>query len=344
MTAVMVFSKFSPNISVTRLIVPLCILLITFVIYIPSLKNGFVNFDDYLYVYENPNIQKIDLKFFKWIFTAEANTTWHPLTLLSIAVDYSIWGLNPFGYHLINVVFHAINTVLVFLLFIRLSTVRGEISIIPAAIASLLFGIHPLHVESVAWISERKDVLCAFFYLLSIFIYLKYISTKRKKFFYYTLCLFFFILALMSKPMAVTLPVVILILDFYPLERLNKMKDALPLLIEKIPFLILSLILSIITINFHQTDRVLKTLEQYPLIPRILVALSAYIFYLIKMVFPYNLAPFYPLPAQTDIFTLTYLISGFTLAALTVFSILAYKKNKVYLAVWGYYLVSIRKP
>lgn len=310
--------------------------LITFATYLPSLQNGFVNWDDDAYVYENQNIRSINFIFLKWIFTAEANPTWHPLTLLSLAVDYQKWGLNPFGYHLANIVFHSVNTFLVFLLTFNLAkTIGNQKNLIVAAITALLFGIHPLHVESVAWVSERKDVLYAFFFLLAILAYLRYLSDSRKKNTYYILSIILFTLALMSKPMAMTLPIVLLILDFYPLKRLSIWG-----LIEKIPFFILSAISTAITIYVHHTRNLLVSLEQYPLIYRLSIATHAYMFYLIKMVFPFNLAPFYPYPEMQAI-ALLYVGYGILLAVITILCIRAAKRNKVFLAVWLSYIITL---
>lgn len=157
------------------LVAAFIIAIITFLVYLPALNNGFVNWDDDLYVYENREIQSLDFRLFYWIPSV---TIWHPITMISLAVDYAIWGLNPLGYHLTNIIIHALNTFLVCILIFRLiekgTTVEsperksvGQQSvnrpIIAALVVALLFGIHPLRVESVAWISERKDVLSAFF-------------------------------------------------------------------------------------------------------------------------------------------------------------------------------------
>lgn len=334
--------------------------LITFVVYLPALQNGFVNWDDDLYVYEQRNIQTIDLGFLKWIFTPEANATWHPLTLFSLAIDYSIWGLNPFGYHLTNVILHTINTALVFLLVVMLieeglrgrverttqyqqlkgSTNRFSQILIPAFTASLLFGIHPLHVESVAWVSERKDVLCAFFFLLTLLAYIRYASmgTKRPK--YYSISLIFFVLALISKPMAVSLPVVFLILEFFPLNRF-KSGNRQTIIIEKIPFFVLSLISSLITISVQRSGGAMGTVEEYPLISRVFVAQHSFIFYLVKMIFPFNLAPFYPYPDKSRIISSEYIGTGMLFIVITLLCIWVLKRNKVFAAVWFYYVVTL---
>lgn len=232
---------------------------ITFLVYIPALGNDFVNWDDAQYVYKNQHIQSLDLKFLGWAFSSVVVSNWHPLTLASLALDHAIWGLNPMGFHLTNVAFHVLNTLLVFILTLRLvdhekgdKTTCNPTALAAGIVTALLFGTHPLHVESVAWVSERKDVLCAFFFLLSIGAYLEYVSPKYssngpKKQLYYGCTLFFFILALLSKPMAVTLPFVLLILDFHPLGRLDGRRRGWAV-VEKIPLFILSAASSAMTL------------------------------------------------------------------------------------------------
>ncbi len=322
---------------------------VTFIFYIPALNNGFVNYDDDVYVYENNNIRSIDTKLLSWIFKAEANPTWHPLTLFSLALDYAIWGLNPMGYHLTNNFFHAVNTFLVFLLTIQLlegvCRERAYYKVLIGGVTAYLFGVHPLHVESVAWISERKDVLCAFFFLLCILSYLKYINHKSiRKYVSYGLCLTLFILALLSKPMAVSLPIVLLILDFYPLQRLTLEKGLTGqkgILLEKLPLFLLSLIISFINISVQETGGALKSTESYPLMGRTYVAISAYVLYLIKMILPFNLSPYYRYPAKIDFFTLKYLGPFVLLIVISFYSIKAAKKNRIYLAIWSYYLITL---
>lgn len=230
----------------------LIVSLITFFVYIPSLWNGFINWDDDRYVYENAVISSsITLDFIKKTLLSVYYYNYHPLTIFSYAIDYAVWELNPFGYHLTNIILHTLNTFLVFILVSRLMECGflknpppslkedNTFSLIAASMTALLFGIHPIHVESVAWISERKDVLCAFFYLLSLLCYIDYASMESKNRKSYIVSLISFILALMSKPMAVSLPAVLLLLDFYPLKRLQyKEAPSKMVLLEKLPFFI----------------------------------------------------------------------------------------------------------
>lgn len=326
------------------------IALATFIVYLPALNNGFVNWDDGLYVYENIYIRSINFKLLYW--TKEV-VIWHPVTMLSLAMDYAIWGLNPFGYHLTNNLIHAFNTSLIFILVIKLFKHNGlnepglnKRPFITASVTSILFGIHPFHVESVAWVSERKDVLCAFFYLLSLIAYLEYTSTdrKRKKPFYYSLCFTLFALALLSKPMAVSLPVVLLILDYYPLRRLtseNGLRKTTWVLIEKLPLFLLSLLLSLTTIWIHRSIGALRSADIPFFIDRIVVAVWAYTFYLIKMILPTNLAPLYPYPEQIDFLTFRYIASFIFWMIITFFAVKSMKRNSLFAATWFYYLITL---
>jgi len=341
--------------------------LLTFIVYLTSLKNAFVDWDDGLYIFENPHIRSLDLTFLKWAFFDFYASNWHPLTWLSHAFDYAVWGLNPLGHHLTNIILHAINTYLVILLAIRLidtaqgrapqegtMTARNEsITLITAGVAGFLFGLHPLHVESVAWIAERKDLLCALFFLLSIIAYIKYAlyemrATTQNSLFSplfnkkYLLSLGFFIAALLSKPMAVTLPIVLLILDWYPLQRMRS-GNALQMIKEKLPFFVLSFISSILTILAQKSGGSLATIDAIPLSVRMLVAAKSLVDYLVRMVLPFNLIPFYPYP-QTGGVSIThpaYILSIVFLAGLTLMCIFLAKKQKYWLSCWSYFVITL---
>jgi Tfp pilus assembly protein PilF len=331
----------------------LFIAVLTFLVYAPALDNNFVNWDDPDYVYENLYIRSLDVQFLTWIFSTFHMQNWHPLTWLSHGIDYALWGLNPMGHHLTSIVLHVLNTVIVILLARRLINERyPERSISPtpleyekssvcaALVAGLLFALHPIHVESVAWVAERKDVLCAFFYLLSLLAYINYASTVQKKTkLNYMLSLFLFILALMSKPMAVTLPFVLLILDIYPFERLT-MRYAFSrhrkVLVEKIPFLIFSGAMIAIAVCAQS-----KEIASFDVPPweRIAVACKSLVFYLYKLVWPTNLAPLYPYPSNISFFSFPSIASLFFVAGITALCIWFWKRQKVFLVVWLSYIV-----
>ncbi len=338
---------------------------ITYLVYIPSLQNKFLDWDDGMYVYTNFFIRSFDSMFFKHAFLRFQASNWHPLTWFSHAVDYALWGLNPLGHHLTNNILHGMNTFLVVLLVLKLlnsartmQTGAGRFSdagiFVAAGITGLLFGLHPVHVESVAWISERKDVLCAFFYLLGLVAYINYVNkagrvNSRGRFLtgffnrYYRWTLVLFILSLMSKPMAVMFPVVLLILDWYPFARFKE-RGKISVLMEKLPFFVLSLGSAIITILAQRFGGALKSTMMFPLPARILVGLKAPIDYLAKMIYPVNLSPYYPHPHPEQtvlLFSYKYLIPLCLMAGITTACVILLKKQKVWSAVWGYYLVTL---
>jgi len=337
--------------------------LLTFLVYLFSLKNGFVNWDDNAYIYENPYIHSLGYSFIRWAFFDFYAANWHPLTWISHALDYAIWGLNPLGHHLTNNILHAINTFIVVILITKLWEVRGKTSIrnvfednrtmlISAVVAGLLFGLHPLHVESVAWVSERKDLLCALFFMLSIMMYLKYSGVinyelaqkiSKAEFFnkYYLLTIFFCILAMLSKPMAVSLPFVLLILDWYPLSRIGPVKSYVSAFVEKLPFLTLSLILSIVTIQAQKGGSALLSIKDIPLSSRVLVAFKSLVAYLWKMLIPVDLFPFYPYSSDIFLSSPHYFLPIAAVLCITVICVFMARPYKMLPAAWGYYVITL---
>lgn len=328
---------------------------ITFLIYLPALGNDFVNWDDQMYVYLNHNIRHFDLAFLKWAFKTDVlNAYWHPLPLISYALDYQILGLNPFQFHLTNVVFHALNTFLVFCLAVNLYIAARPEAVAARAfdagavtaglVTAFLFGVHPQHVESVAWISERKDVLYAFFFLLSVLSYLRYANPQApRKVLYYTLSLIFFILSVMSKPMAVTLPLVLLILDWHPLGRFaggsNGYKLVKIALLEKLPFFAVSLLSGLLTVvSMYGHGNVDEGLSIFV---RAVVSVRGYMFYIYKMFLPFDLAPVYPYPQVILFFDYKTLVplAGFILIA--VFCVLTFRRLRSFQAAWLSYLIML---
>ncbi|MFQ5354577.1 MAG: tetratricopeptide repeat protein, partial [Thermodesulfobacteriota bacterium] len=240
-----------------------------------------------------------------------------------------------------SVLLHALNSALVFIVAIKLSggeKNRGA-GAAAALAAALLFAVHPLHVESVAWVSERKDVLSAFFFLLAILTYLNY-TEKAEKTLSYCLTLLFFLLALMSKPMAVTLPAVLLILDYYPLKR-EAAGWAKPV-IEKIPFFVLSSASVIITIWAQSIGGGLRGLETHSISTRIYISVRAVTFYLQKLIIPTDLSPYYPLPFSTSLASKAFAGSLIFIILITILCLLAGKKGKRWpLALWLFYLITL---
>lgn len=324
----------------------------TSVIYLPALRNGFVTWDDSEYIYENLYIMALDVKFLKWAFFSFHSSNWHPLTWLSHAIDYAIWGLDPLGHHLTSVVLHGLNTFIVVLLAIRLleaAEIRSRLKIpFAAVITGLLFGLHPLNVESVAWGSERKNVLCGFFFLLSLLSYIRYVNWRVKgqenpgRWFFdgsYLSALGLFFLALLSKPMAVSLPVVLLIIDWYPFRRFEGIGKLRLLIIEKLPFFMLSLAAGLITLMAQKAA--MKNLVLYPLSSRILVGFKSLIAYPVKALFPGKLIPFYPYPGNVSLLSYEYLIPLLLVVGIAAVCLIISKRQRMWAAVAGYYLVTI---
>ncbi|MFZ0956318.1 MAG: tetratricopeptide repeat protein [Candidatus Sulfotelmatobacter sp.] len=277
----------------------LCLLLaaVTFIVYSRALTNPFVNYDDQGYVVENSRVQQgLTLATLRWALTSTDATNWHPLTWLSHAADCQLFGLNPKGHHLTSVLLHVCNVVLLFLLLAR---VTG--SIFKRLLVAALFALHPINVESVAWIAERKTVLCMFFILLTFAAYGWY--ARRPRLGRYLAVVGLFILALAAKPMAVTLPFALLLLDFWPLGRVSSLQTAsevfpVPrvgfgrLVLEKLPLVLLSAASSAVTL-FAQKAAV-ATNEHVPLFVRLANACYAYSTYIFNAFWPVGLASFYP--------------------------------------------------
>ena len=257
------------------------ILLISFIAFLPVLQNGFVNWDDDQYIQENLLLHSMN---FKNIFSDYFMGNYHPLTMLVFSIEYKYFGLNPFAFHFVNLIIHLLSTLLVYKV-IKLISNKNEIALVTA----LLFGIHPIHVESVAWASELKDLLYAFFFLASFIFYLKYTKKNEKK--YYVCSLLLFIPALLSKAMAASLPVALIITDYFLGKKIN-----LRNLISKIPFFILAIIFGIVAILAQQSSGSIAENSVYPFSQRIVFASYGYISYLIKIVFPFHLSAFYPYP------------------------------------------------
>ena len=303
-------------------------------IYWQTTRFGFINLDDNLYVYENAAVMSgLNWNTVKWAFTAFYSANWHPLTWLSHMLDAQMFGGNPGGHHAVNIVLHLINSVLAFTVFRKLTGCFWK-----SAIVALLFAVHPAHVESVAWISERKDVLSTLFWLLTMWAYLRHIkeeetrsggeeekgrrgegetnleisasseATEKDESEESTVSsspllpfsssflpvLVLFALGLMAKPMLVTLPFVLLLMDFWPLGRLKALKDLPALLVEKIPLFVLSAVSAYITILAQRTVGAVETLEFLPLGTRFLNALVAYAKYIVMLFYPSDLAVWYP--------------------------------------------------
>jgi Tfp pilus assembly protein PilF len=281
----------------------LCIVLavITLAVYWQTSANGFISydFDDTIYVVKNPHISPgITSDNIIWAFKQTYAANWHPLTWLSHMLDCQLYGLNPRGHHYTNILIHTLSSVLLFLLLVIITGALWQGFLVAA-----LFALHPLHVESVAWIAERKDVLSGFFWILTLLLYTKYSKKPGRTNYILTLCAF--VAGLMSKSMLVTLPLVMLLFDYWPLNRFrtlqgNKTQTAesgifWELFREKLPFFILSACSAVITIYAQNQGTSLVSLTEVPVSLRIENAIVAYAQYVVKMLAPHDLAIFYPL-------------------------------------------------
>ena len=316
------------NARTKRCLTAVLLVAVTMTVYAPVRDFRFLNFDDNEYVTDNSQVKLgLTWKGFVWAFTATQASNWHPLTWLSHMVDVSLWGMNPGGHHLTNVFFHAANTALLFLL-LRIMTT----ALWPSALVAALFALHPLHVESVAWVAERKDVLSTFFGLLAILAYVRY--AERPDVRRYLPVLLLFALSLLAKPMLVTLPFLLLLLDYWPLVRLDGIRPRnnrngppryrpgllVDLLLEKAPLLALSAASSVITIFAQSHGGSLAPFDRYPLSLRVGNAVISYLGYLGNTIWPSQLAPLYPLSladqSRWKIAASVLILSTITLAAL----------------------------
>jgi hypothetical protein len=340
--------------------------LIAFAVYLSTLQNEFVEWDDSTYVIENPYIRSFNIFFFRFAFFQFYASNWHPLTWISHALDYAIWGLNPLGHHFTNNILHAINSFAVVVLVARImqayrerTPVHGASAspdergiLIASGVTGLLFGLHPVHVESVAWVAERKDLLCALFFLLSMMMYTSYVNVVKNETDQkgsispvfnkqYLFTLGFFVLALLSKPMAVTLPFVLLILDWYPFRIIQSLKTCRTALVHKLPFIALTVVSSIVTLLAQRTTGAIASMEAIPLSTRVLVAAKSLIVYVWKMTMPLNLIPYYPYPENISAFSSGYLLSLFLAVGITAICVVAARRQKLWLSLWGYYVLTL---
>jgi Flp pilus assembly protein TadD len=271
------------------LLVALLLAALTAGVFAPTLRHGFVNYDDREYVLENGQVRAgLSLAGVRWALTATAAGNWHPLAWISHMTDVQLFGLAPAGHHLTSLLLHLLAALLLFELLRRLTGL-----VWPPALVAALFAVHPLHVESVAWVAERKDVLCGFLWILTLEAYRR--SRARPGTLRSAAVVLLFALCLMAKPMAVTLPLTLLLLDFWPLGRFSR-GNAGALLREKAPLLALAAASCWVTYAAQEQGRLVKSLAQFPPLARAGNALLAYAAYLGATLWPGDLAVFYPHP------------------------------------------------
>ncbi len=314
---------------------------ITFFVYREALEGGLV-WDATSYLVNNSYITAFRWENIKWMFSTFYLSNWHPLTWLSYTLDYVIYG-KIWGVALTNVILHCTNTILVFIFtLVLIKSAYKNQDFLAAFTAALFFGIHPQHVESVAWLAERKDVLCLLFILLTFISYISYAreSINKKRAIYYSMSLLFFVLALLSKPMAVTLPALLIIIDFYPLGRLKikPWSQIKGVLLDKIPFVSLSLFVVVITILAQ--DKAINSLDNFSIKARFFNVFDSYILYISKFIFPVRLLPvYYDFSDINSTFSLVPFVGFFLISILSTYYF--FQGKKYFLASWLFYVVAL---
>ncbi len=298
---------------------------VTFFAFLPALSNGFTNWDDIMYVTGNPLLKELSIRGIKAIFSTPVVSNYHPLTILSLAVNYQLAELTPWSYHLTSLFLHLVNTGLVFWFILYLSSGNKWVS----ACVALLFGIHPMHVESVAWISERKDLLYTLFYLGALIVYIQYLRKKEVK--YLLVVTGLGGLSLLCKPAAIVLPLSLLLLDYY-----FKRPWSWRWVFEKAFLFLMAGIMAYVTLSI-QSERAIASVELYSFIDRICFAGFGLIWYLLKVIVPYPLSSLHPFPAVLSIW---YYLATF--ASIAGFAFLIFKvKNRNYLFGLGFYIINL---
>ena len=323
----------------------LCLLLVTgtLAVYNAVNQNGFVNYDDDIYVTANRHVQAgLRVSTIQWAFTSFDAANWHPLTWLSHALDVQVFKLNPAGHHYINVLLHCANVVLLFMLLVD-ATKRTW----PPLVAAAIFAVHPLNVESVAWVAERKNVLSMLFLLLAVWAYQRYAAKPNAA--KYSAVFVVFACGLMAKPQVITLPFLLLLWDYWPLRRINfsaSQQDGKEtslslrrLFLEKVPLFALSAASAFITMAAQRSGGAVRTITEYPPSVRIENAIGAYFDYAGRMLWPLRLSPMYPHPGNS---LLAWQIAVAALFVIAVTVIVLRQQEKRYLAVgWFWYLGSL---
>ncbi len=336
--------------------IPCAVFFLTLLAFLPSLQNGFVDWDDDVNFLNNPDYRGLSLRHLRWMFETFHYYNYRPLTWMTFGLDYILWGLNPFGYHLTSLLLHGINALLVYFIARRLLSLARSIRAMPndisvsiaAAFSALIFSIHPLRVEPVVWASARNHVLSSLFFLSTILYYLRVTAdetgTRWVRWRGLSVAALLFTLSLLAQPSGITLPFVLLILDIYPLRRLGGGPgkwfghEARRIWWEKLPFFLLALLAAITGILVKQVVSFL----QLGLARRVVLAPYALLFYTWKTVFPTNLSPIYQVPlAHFDIWDWPFLVSEFLAIAITIGLFAVRRRYPAGLAGWTYYVLNL---
>jgi tetratricopeptide (TPR) repeat protein len=308
--------------------------LAVFAVYFQVRGFTFVSYDDPAYLTENLQVRGgLTWASLQWAFTTFDIANWHPLTWVSFLCDVSLFGIRPGGHHLVNVAFHIANSILCFFLLRALTGSRWR-----SALVAALFALHPSHVESVAWISERKDVLSTLFWFLTTFAYLAWVRRPSRR--RYGLMAMLFALGLLAKPMLVTLPLTLLLLDLWPLERVQSLGDAVARLREKAPLFLMVVALSMVTLLAQSNGGAMSSFDKLPMAPRLANAFQAVVRYLGLALWPTNLSAFYPFQHGAPQFWKS-VAAGAILAALSVIALLQARKRPYLIVGWAWFLITL---
>src|SRR5881398_3281456 len=334
-----------------RWLVPVLIALVTFAAFLPTLQNQFVNWDDDDNFLGNPHYRGLTWTHLRWMWTTHMG---HYILLpsMTLGLDYVLWGMNPLGYHLTNLLLHAANAVVFYFVAFRILGLglpdpgdrRQADLVLSAGFAALVFAIHPLRVESVAWVTERRDVLSGLFYLSAILIYLRTCERGERGRGWYWAAVGLFACALLSKSMVVNLPIVLLILDVYPLRRLGGAtgwwsEPARRVYVEKIPFVLLAAAASAIALMAQLSHDTMVSVVQLSGLGRLAVSAYGLSFYLWKTVAPVNLSPLYELPPTVNPWAMPFLLSYGLVLAITAIALAFHRRVPGLPAAWGAYIV-----
>jgi protein O-mannosyl-transferase len=332
--------------------IPLALGLVTFAVFSPVLRNDFVNWDDYILFVNNPAFRGLGWPQIRWMFTTILMGHWVPLTWLTHGLDYVLWGMNPHGYHLTSLVLHVANAGLFYLVAVRVigkaTTWSPGLTRVSGVVAALVFSVHPLRVESVAWVTERRDVLSGLFFLLAVLSYLRAVETDSpRRRWLLGASLGCYVLGLTAKSMVMTLAAVLVILDVYPLRRLDLRPAAWRseafgrIIREKFPYFVVAAVGAIVAYYAQAANLFITPLRTMPLVERPAIALFGLWFYFSRTVVPIGLSPLYQMPATIHPLAPAFLLPAIGVLVLTTVVVVLRRRWPAGLAAWLYYVIVV---